>query len=141
MISIHRTIYWHLFSDFSPIHLPVKEKEKQLRIKGLILAQWINLNRTNRFVVVHQYPALWEKTGPIFPPLLGLMAGWQTKYGWVSNFLKSIQVKLFRFLFCLNQCNAIIVSEVHFSWLFSIKQILRCVLKCEKPIFHFNSYC
>ena len=142
MISIHCTIYWHLFSNFSPIHLPVKEKEKQSRIKGLILAQWINLNRINRFVVASaSISCIVRKNWSYLPTTIGSygrLAGWQTKYGRVSNFLKSIQVKLFRSLFCLNQCNAIIVSQVHFSRLLSIKHILRCVLKCKKSIFSFQ---
>ena len=45
-----------------------------------------------------QYPTLWGKTGPIFPPLVGLTAGWQIQYGWISKFL---QIKLLRFSLCL----------------------------------------
>ena len=44
VISKSRTIHQHLFSDF---HSPVKEKGKQGRMKGLTMAQWINLNRNN----------------------------------------------------------------------------------------------
>ena len=48
---------------------------------------------------------LWEKTGSILPPLVGLMAGrqagWQMKYGGFQNFLNALQVILFRLLFCL----------------------------------------
>ena len=39
----------HLFSNFSPFHSPVKKKEKQWRMKGLIMIQWINLNQNNRY--------------------------------------------------------------------------------------------
>ena len=40
------------------------------------MAQWINLNRNYRSVVAHRYSALWEKTGPMLLPLVGLTAGW-----------------------------------------------------------------
>ena len=51
VISISHTIHQHLFSDFSPFHSIVKEKGKQGKMKGLTMAQWINLNRSNRFVL------------------------------------------------------------------------------------------
>ena len=58
-------------------------KEKQWRMKGLNMVQWINLNWDNRSIVVHQFPLLWEKTGPILPPL------WQAeKIWWISKFLE-----------------------------------------------------
>ena len=79
---------WHKYNDFSPFHLPVKEKRKHWRMKGLGMVQWINLNWNNRSVSVYRYSVLWEKTGPIFLPLVGLMAGRQMKYWWVSKFLK-----------------------------------------------------
>ena len=79
-----------LQSDFSPFRSPVKEKGKQGRMKGLTRAQWINLNRNNRSVLASRYSVLWEKNGPILPPLVGLTAGreggQQTKYGWISKF-------------------------------------------------------
>ena len=37
--------------------------------------QWINLNQNNRSVLVSRYSVLFEKIGPILPPLVGLMAG------------------------------------------------------------------
>ena len=55
VISESRTIHQHLFSDFSPFHSPVKEKGKQGRMKGLTIAQWINLNQNYRFVLACQY--------------------------------------------------------------------------------------
>ena len=59
-ISINRTIHQHLFSDFSPFHSSVKEKGKQGKMKGLTMAQWINLNRNNRSVLALQYFVIWE---------------------------------------------------------------------------------
>ena len=47
------TIYQHYFCDFSPFQQSVKEKEKQIRMKGLTMAQWVNLNQNNRSVIVH----------------------------------------------------------------------------------------
>ena len=38
------TIHQHLFSDFLPFYSPVKEKEKQRRIKRFTMVQWIYLN-------------------------------------------------------------------------------------------------
>ena len=58
IISISHTIHQHLFSDFSPSHSPVKEKGKQGRIKGLTMAQWINLNWNNRSLLALQYYVL-----------------------------------------------------------------------------------
>ena len=43
-----------------------------------------------------------RKSGPIFPPLVGVTAGWQTKYGRILKFLKfCTDYKLFKFLLCL----------------------------------------
>ena len=47
------------------------------------MAQWVDLNRNNRFVIVHQYSALSEKAGLVLLPLVGLMAGWLV--GWQSD--------------------------------------------------------
>ena len=58
---ISHTIHWHLFSDFSPFRSPVKEEGKQWRMKGLIIAQWININWNKRCVLAHWYSVLWEK--------------------------------------------------------------------------------
>ena len=79
-ISIAITISQHLYSHFSPFHLPVKEKEKQWRMKGLNMVQWINFNQNNKSVLVCQYSALW-KNWP-YPPIASVFysrqAGWQT---------------------------------------------------------------
>ena len=47
------------------------------------MVQWINLNHINRSVVMHQYPALREKIGPILPTLVGLTVGRQA--GWQAD--------------------------------------------------------
>ena len=56
------------------------------------MAQWVNLNENNRSVIPHRYSALSDKAGLMFLPLVGLtagrLAGWQTKCGWILNFLK-----------------------------------------------------
>ena len=75
-ISIVITISQHLYSHFSPFHLPVKEKEKQWRMKGLNMVQWINFNQNNKSVLMCQYSALW-KTDPILPSLVCFIAGRQ----------------------------------------------------------------
>ena len=88
-MSVRRTIHQHLFSNFSPFRLPVKEKGKQWRMKGLTMAQWINLNRNNRSVLAHPHFVLGEKTGPILLPLVGFMTGRQAgrqNAGGFSNF-------------------------------------------------------
>ena len=72
VISISCTIRWHLFSNFSPFHLPVKEKEKQWRMKVLTVAQWLNLNQNNRSVSACWNSVSWENTGCIPPLLMGI---------------------------------------------------------------------
>ena len=103
-ISISHTIYWHLFRDFSPLHSPVKEKGKQGKMKGLTMVQGININWNNKSVLTHWYSVLWEKTGPIIllyaSGAYGRQAGRQNTGGF-WNFKNSLQVKLFRLLFCL----------------------------------------
>ena len=76
-------------------------------MKGLTRAQWINLNRNNRSVLVSRYSVLLEKIGPILPLLVGPMAGREggreagrRNTGEFRNFKTSLQVKLFRILFC-----------------------------------------
>ena len=73
VMSISPIIHWHLFSDFSSFHSPVKEINKQRRIMGLPMAQWINRNRKNRSVLSHWYSV--RKTGPILLLLVDLIAG------------------------------------------------------------------
>ena len=82
-------LVWHVIISISAIQFintgplqwslifysPIKEKEKQWRIKGLTMGQWINLNRSNISVFARQYSVLWEKTCPILPPLVGLTPG------------------------------------------------------------------
>ena len=109
------------------------------------MAQWINLNRNNRSVVACQYPLLWEKTGPILPPMVGLtvgkQAGWKTKYGWISKFLKLSSYRLncldFCFVYC--QCNVTIVLPMHFSWVFSSKAYFKACFVVQKFSCHFIS--
>ena len=50
--SVSRYNSLTIFSDYAHFCLPVKEKEKQRRIKGLTMVQWINHNRINRSVLV-----------------------------------------------------------------------------------------
>ena len=63
------------------------------------MAQWIDLNQNNRYMLAHRYSVSEEKTGPILLPLVRLTAGrdggreggeagWQTKCGWILKFLK-----------------------------------------------------
>ena len=102
---------WHLkykpydsltpLQQFSPFCSPVKEKEKQWRIKGLTMAQWINVNQNNRSVLERQYSVLWEKTDYIIPPLVGHMAGRQASR-WNTgdfNFLNSYRLNYLDFYF------------------------------------------
>ena len=43
----------------------------------------------NGFVFRQWLPFLWEKPEPIHLMLVGLTAGWQTQYGWISKSFKS----------------------------------------------------
>ena len=73
----------------------------------------------------------------------GREGGRQTKYGWISNFKTSLQVKLFGILFCLIHCYFIAVLELHSVGFRQVEVYLRCVLKCKKfgsHFFHVNSY-
>ena len=138
-ISISHTIHRHLFSDFSPFRSPVKEKGKQGRMKGLTMAQWINLNWNNRCVSELIFCIL-RKTGPILLPLVGLAAGREAGRQ-ADRLADEIQVgfEILQILYRLNysgfnfvyyHCNVATVLERHFSRLFSSKAYLRCVLKC-----------
>ena len=126
------TIHRLLCSDFSPFRSPIKEKEKQWRINGLTMAQWINLNQSNRYVLAYRYSVLWKKLAlsshqwvlrqasrqsgkqPVRQAgrqadrwaggWVGRQAGRQADIIWVDfEIFKTlyIQIKLFRFLFCL----------------------------------------
>ena len=64
VISISLTINWHLLSDFSPIHSPVKEKEKQRRMKTHH-DTIEKLNQDNRSVLTCQYCVLWGLILPL----------------------------------------------------------------------------
>ena len=141
VISISHTIHRHLFSDFSSFHSPIKEKEKQWRMKGLTIGQWINLNRNNISVFAHQYSVLWKKTCPILSPLVGLTpTGKQPSKRNTGGFQNSLQDKLFRLLFCLIllQCYYYSVKTA-FQSACQVKLILRCVLKCCH-FFHGTPY-
>ena len=122
VISKSRTIHRHLFSSLSPFRSPIKEKGKQGRMKGLTRAQWVNLNRNNRPVLASQYSVLWEKTGPILPPLVvrqrGREAG-RRNTGGFRNFETSLQVKLFGILFCLISLQFYYSIKIAFSRLLS----------------------
>ena len=69
------------------------------------MAQWINLNRNNRSVLVSLYSVFEKKIAPILPPLVGLMAERQGERSadklWVDfEILKlTLQVKLLGLLF------------------------------------------
>ena len=64
------------------------------------MAQWINLNRNYRSVVAHRgYSALWEKTGPMLLPLVGLMAGWLA--GWLADEM-GVDFEILKILYRLN---------------------------------------
>ena len=56
-----------------------------------------------------------------------------------ETFKTSLQVKVFRLLFCLISLQIYCSIKTVFSWLFSVKLkcILRCVLKCKKFGSHF----
>ena len=147
VINISCTIHWHLFSNFSPFHSPVKKKRKQWRMKGLTKAQWINLDQNNRSVLTHRYSVLWEETaaGPILSTLVNLTAareaaaGQQMKCRWVSKFLKFFNYSGFYY-----HSNVTTELELHFSQLLSSKAYFNvCIFKSEKfgtHFFHVNPY-
>ena len=66
-------------------------------MKGLTMAQWINLNQNDIPVLACWYSVLWEKTGLILLPLVDLTAGRPAdKIQMDFEILKSsLQVKLF----------------------------------------------
>ena len=87
-----------MYTTFVIILQSVKEKEKQWRIKGLTMAQWVSLKWNNKFVVAHRYSSLWEESRPILPtlvgPTAGRQAGKQTKCVLVDfKILNSLQIK------------------------------------------------
>ena len=91
-IILYTLIHQHLFSDFSPFNLPVKQKEKQWKMKEFTMTQWINLNWNNRSVLAHWHSVLKEKnctyTSLLVCLMAGRQAGRQMKYGWILTFLK-----------------------------------------------------
>ena len=102
IISISPTIHRHLFSDFSPFHLPVKEKEKQWRMKGLTMAQWIHLNQNNRSVLACRLFCVLRINWPYpttasgsYRSLVGLTAGRQADK-------MRIDFEIFKILYRLN---------------------------------------
>ena len=120
-LSKSHTIHRHLFSEFSPFCSLVKGKGKQGRMKGLIMAQWTNLNQNNRSVLAHWYSVLWKKTGPILLALVGLTAGRQVDKIRVSfEYLKIFYMLNYSgFYFVLYHYNVTTVLEMHFSRLLS----------------------
>ena len=72
-------------------HLCFKQEDQSIEwmTKGQAMALRVNVLRNKGFVFRQQSPILWEKTGPLHLALVGLTAGWQTKYGWISKFWKS----------------------------------------------------
>ena len=117
-----------------------QREREALKDKGLTMLQRIHLNWNNRFVVECHYPTLWEKIGPIFPLLVGLMADRQT--GWLADKIWE-NFKIFKILYRFIKCsdftlfnkyrhNVTIVLAMHFSQLSSSKAIWKCLLKCEK---------
>ena len=95
------------------------------------MAQWVNLNRNNGFVIVHRYSALSEKAGLVLLPLVGLTAGW------LADEMR-VDFEILKFstgqTICIFASFSIfiIVLSVHFNWFFSTKTqlVLRCVLRC-----------
>ena len=94
----------HLF-----IHQSKRKRSNEgWKVSLSFIVKWMNLNQIKRSLVLHWYPTLWEKNGLIFPPLVGLMyvrqagrqIGRQNACGF-QNFKNSLQVKLFRVIFCL----------------------------------------
>jgi len=63
------------FTIFSLFYKGVEEKGKERRIKGMTMAQWINLLKNSSFVNKMQLPFLCEKSGAIALMLPGPMAG------------------------------------------------------------------
>ena len=106
LYGIRHTIYRHLFSDFLPFHSPVKEKGKQVRMKGLTMVQWIiNLNQTTDLCQRVNILFCEKKLALSFHyqwvlQQRGRQAG-RRNTGGFQNFKTSLQVELFGFLFYL----------------------------------------
>ena len=97
-----------------------REGVKQWMMKGLTKVQWINHNQNNRSVLVCRYCVLWEKTGPILPPLVGLMAGrhgGRRNVGEIWNFEILYRLNYSGFYFVYYHCSVTTVLELHFSQL------------------------
>ena len=128
-------------------------------MKGLTMVLWIKLNQNNRSVLMHRIFHCEKRTGSKLPPRVGLKAGWQMKYGWISKFLKFSTsyscdlLKSFEITFVYED---ILVLNIHvnkFSWVphKNIQYKNFVITVCVSPIkwllalyasllFHRNSY-
>ena len=110
--------------------------------KGQAMALRVNVLWYKGSIFRQQSPILWEKTGPLHIALVGLTAGWQTKYGWISKILKILyRLKYLDFYFIYSSAMLLIVLEVHFSLLFSDKADLRVCFVARKirlPLFFMS---
>ena len=106
-------------------------------MKEFTMVQWINLNwnyiSASLFCIV-------RKKCPIVPPVSGLMAGRQagrqTKYWWISQFLKLPTVNT---IWTFILINITIGLELDFGRLLPRKGF-KGILKCKKFCCHFFLY-
>ena len=100
--------------------------------------QWMNLNWNNRSVLVHWYSVLWEKTGPILPLLVDLMAGrrqtgrWNVSGFWSFYILYRLNYSGFYFVYY--HYNVTTVLELHFSRLLSSKVYFKVFLSVKNLV-------
>ena len=112
-------------------------------MKGLTLAQWINLYRNNGSVLVCRCSVLGEKTDPIPPPLVSLTAGRLSDEMQVGFKILKILLIYSDFYFVYYHCNFTTVLKLHFSQLLSSRSYFKIVFKREKfgsHFFNFNLY-
>ena len=107
----------------------VNENEKQWRIKGLTMAQWMNFNRNNRFVVVCRCET---ENWPYILPLHA--SGSYGRQAVQCHYRQAGNVTTGRQAMSGRQCNVTTVLPMHFAHFTQVKLILslRCILSCKK---------
>ena len=90
--------------------------EEERTIKDISMAQWRYLNRKDGFVNLPWLPLSCEISRTILLPLVGLTSGcesvrlWgcETKYRWITRFLKFCTDRSIWFIVAFNNCTALL---------------------------------
>ena len=145
IIGISRTIHQHLFSNVTFLLISQREREamKDKITHYSAMDKWYESDQ--QICGSASISCIVRKTGPILPPLKGLMAGrqagWQTKLRWISIFRKLSSYMLTYLDFVVFNITAILLQCWDHILVSFCQQSL--VQKCEKfscHLFHVTPY-